>query len=57
MLAEGSEGGGARHAADPVVFAVDAGTMQANDHRILKRRIETGHVPPRYLAVLDETRP
>ncbi|WP_293030176.1 RNA 2'-phosphotransferase [Natronococcus sp.] len=43
---------GSRHATDPVVLAVDAAGMLADDHRITKRGRETytaDRVPPRYL--------
>ncbi|GGK69894.1 RNA 2'-phosphotransferase [Haloarcula sebkhae] len=47
---------GRRHAADPVVFVVDAAAMQADDRRIVKRGTETyttARVPPQYLSVLE----
>ncbi|EMA28690.1 RNA 2'-phosphotransferase [Haloarcula japonica] len=48
---------GCRHADDPVVFVVDAGAMQADDRRIVKRGAETyttARVPPQYLSVLEK---
>lgn len=47
---------GRRHAADPVVFVVDAEAMQSDDRRIVKRGTETyttARVPPQYLSVLE----
>jgi putative RNA 2'-phosphotransferase len=48
---------GRRHADDPVVFAVDAAAMQADDRRIVKRGTETyttDRVPPAYLSLLEK---
>ena len=48
---------GRRHAADPVVFVVDAAAMQADDRRIVKRGTETyttDRVPPQYLSLLEK---
>ncbi|GCF13069.1 RNA 2'-phosphotransferase [Haloarcula mannanilytica] len=48
---------GHRHADAPVVFIVDAGAMQADGRRIVKRGTETyttDRVPPQYLSLLDE---
>lgn len=48
---------GRRHADDPVVFVIDAATMQADDRRVVKRGAETyttDRVPPGYLSLLDE---
>ncbi|WP_336357685.1 RNA 2'-phosphotransferase [Haloarcula sp. CGMCC 1.6347] len=48
---------GRRHAADPVVFVVDAAAMQADDRRIVKRGTETyttDRVPPGYLSLLEK---
>ncbi|RLN01741.1 RNA 2'-phosphotransferase [Haloarcula sp. Atlit-7R] len=47
---------GRRHAADPVVFVVDAAAMQADDRRIVKRGTETyttARVPPQYLSLVE----
>ena len=47
---------GRRHAADPVVFVVDAAAMRADDRRVVKRGTETyttDRVPPQYLSVLE----
>lgn len=44
---------GRRHAADPVVLAVDAATMRADDRRVTKRGRATytaDRVPPAYLS-------
>lgn len=46
---------GARHAADPVVFAVDAAGLRRADHRVTKRGRDTyttDRVPPAYLSVV-----
>lgn len=48
---------GCRHADDPVVFVIDAATMQANDWRVVKRGAETyttDRVPPQFLSLLGE---
>ena len=48
---------GRRHADDPVVLAIDADAMLADDYRIVKRGREvytTDHVPPRYLEAIEE---
>ena len=47
---------GARHAAAPVVFAVDAARMVADGHEITRRgraTYTTERVPPAFLSVLD----
>jgi putative RNA 2'-phosphotransferase len=47
---------GARHADDPVIFAVDATTMTADGHLIIKRgraTYTTDRVPSNYLRRLD----
>lgn len=47
---------GARHADDPIVFAVDAAGMLADGHRITKRGTSvytTEHVPPEYIRVYE----
>jgi putative RNA 2'-phosphotransferase len=47
---------GARHAADPVVFEVDAAAMTADGRDITRRgraTYTTERVPPEYLSVLD----
>jgi len=52
-----AEAVGRRHADDPVVFAVDAAAMQADDRRIVKRgtgTYTTDCVPPAYLSLLEE---
>lgn len=49
---------GARHAAEPVVFVVDAARMLRDGHRITKRGrsvYTTEHVPPAYLQRRDPT--
>jgi len=51
-----ARGVGRRHAADPVVFVVDAAAMQADDRQIVKRGTETyttARVPPQYLSLLE----
>jgi len=48
---------GRRHADDPVVFVIDAATMQADDRRVVKRGAETyttDRVSPQYLSLLEE---
>jgi putative RNA 2'-phosphotransferase len=48
---------GRRHAADPVVLAVDAAGLQAAGHAVTKRGrsvYTTGRVPPAYLRVVEE---
>jgi len=48
---------GRRHAADPVVFVVDATAMQSDDRRIVKRGTETyttDRVSPVYLSLLEK---
>lgn len=47
---------GSRHAADPVVLAIDAAAMQADGLRLVKRGRETfttDRVPPEYLRELE----
>jgi len=47
---------GRRHAADPVVFAVDAVRLQADGHDVTKRGrsvYTTDRVPPEYLRVVE----
>lgn len=47
---------GRRHAADPVVFAVDAAGMRRVDHAITKRGADvyaTDRVPPAFLSLLE----
>ncbi|MFC7019413.1 MULTISPECIES: RNA 2'-phosphotransferase [Haloarcula] len=47
---------GARHAADPVVLAVDAAAMWADGHAVSRRgdaTYTTDRVPPRYLSRVD----
>ncbi|WP_123536904.1 RNA 2'-phosphotransferase [Halosimplex salinum] len=47
---------GGRHAADPVVFEVDAAAMRADGHEITRRGRATytaERVPPEYLSVLE----
>ena len=53
---EDADAVGSRHAADPVILAVDAAAMLAADHTITKRGkavYTTDRVPPEYLAELD----
>ena len=50
---------GRRHAADPVVFVVDAAAMRGDGHRITRRGegvYTTDAVPPRYLSVRSADR-
>lgn len=61
---EGAREVGRRHAADPVVFAVDTAELRAESsrpeadaHRVTKRGAETytvDRVPPAYLTLLEE---
>jgi putative RNA 2'-phosphotransferase len=47
---------GSRHAADPVILAVDADAMRADDHTITKRGravYTTDRVPPEYITQID----
>jgi putative RNA 2'-phosphotransferase len=48
---------GRRHAADPVVLAVDAAAMQADGRRVSKRGVGTftaDEVPPEYVEVVEK---
>ncbi|MFC6863712.1 RNA 2'-phosphotransferase [Halomicroarcula sp. GCM10025817] len=47
---------GSRHAADPVVLAVDAAAMTADGHNVVERGVATyttDRVPPRHLTRID----